>query len=55
MTSDIYLERVSIKEDFEEKIKAIAKLQASRNVPRRLISVVPIKSELILIFEVVDQ
>jgi hypothetical protein len=54
MTSDIYMERVSIKDNFDDKIKAIARLQASRTIPRRLISVVSIKSELLLVFEVVD-
>ena len=53
MKSDLYFERVEIKEDFEDNIKTIAKLQASRDNPRKLVSVIRYDEELVLIFELV--
>jgi len=51
MKTDIHIEKIDLVEGFEQDIKNICVQQASREEPRKLISVVQIVDELILIFE----
>ena len=53
MKSDIYIVRVEMKNEFEKEISEIAKLQASRDNPRKLVSSFVVNKEVVLIFELV--
>jgi hypothetical protein len=53
MKSDIYIVKVEVKPGFEDEIKQIATIQASREEPRKLVSTVVVKDFVILFFELV--
>ena len=49
--SDVKIIRVEIKDGFEDEVKNVAKLQASGDEPRALVSVVKADNDLLLFFE----
>ena len=53
MESDTYIVKVAMKPGFEEEIKSIAKLQAAKDKPRKLISAMYIIDSIVLVFELV--
>lgn len=55
MKSDLYLEAVKLVPGFNDTIIEIAKLQASRDNPRRLVSMTYLEETILLAFELIDQ
>ena len=51
MDTDIKIIKLEIKEGYEEEIKNICEVQASRDKPRKLISTLKIEDQIILMFE----
>lgn len=53
MESDVYIVKVDLYEGFEAEVSAIAKVQAARDNPRKLVSVFVLIDQLVLVFELV--
>lgn len=51
MKTDVHFEKIQLVDGFDEQIKNICIQQASREEPRKLISIIQIVDEIFLVFE----
>jgi hypothetical protein len=53
MSSDILIVKVELKDGWNQEVISIAKIQAARDQPRRLVSTMFIENTIILVFEII--